>query len=58
MSKQLLRHTARSLSARDFLVAYVKEHPEEDVEVSEGGAVRFGVEEAARARGWRPPDGT
>jgi hypothetical protein len=54
---QKLRHTARSLSARDYLVAYLRKHPREGLEGSGEGAIRFGIEEAARALGWTPPGG-
>lgn len=56
VAKQLLRHTARSLSAQSYLVKWLSAHPEEGAEASEAGVTRMGLEEAALARGWVPPD--
>ncbi|WAM23795.1 hypothetical protein [Myxococcus sp. NMCA1] len=47
--------TARSESARKYLVAHLAREPLEGVPANGTGAVNLALEEAAKARGWTPP---
>lgn len=47
--------TARGKSAREHLIAHLKQHPQEDREANGNGATNLALEEAAKARGWIPP---
>ncbi|NOK05800.1 MULTISPECIES: hypothetical protein [Myxococcus] len=45
-----------SASALAFLIERLKAHPEKGYPANKSGVARLGLQEAAKARGWKPPE--
>ncbi|GEL75520.1 hypothetical protein [Myxococcus virescens] len=51
-----VRLTPAGESARAHLVEHLARHPRKEHPANDSGAVNLALEEAAKARGWTPPE--